>query len=326
MRVTNLADINLPLAVWLLSDDYDYVQGVENYISVTTLMKPLKQILLARRIEATDKTSDVQDYISRKLGHAIHDSIEKAWETSYARSMKLLGYPQSVIDRIAINPTDETLRVNPDLIPVRMEQRSFRKYGNYTIGGKYDMVADGQLYDNKSTSVYSWIFDSKDTYYREQGSLYRWIDDAENHHITSDDIIINFIFTDWSKAQARQKSDYPQKRVETKSVQLMTVEETDRWVGNKIALIEKYKDAPESEMPECTDEELWRSAPKYKYYSDPSKTDGRSTRNFDTLLEANTFMASKGGKGIVITVPGEVKACGYCPVFEICQQKEKYLT
>ena len=31
------------------------------------------------------------------------------------------------------------------------------------------------------------------------------------------------------------------------------------------------------------------------------------------------------GKGVVITKPGEVKRCGYCPGFEACTQKDAYL-
>lgn len=64
----------------------------------------------------------------------------------------------------------------------------------------------------------------------------------------------------------------------------------------------------------CTDEELWRSDPQYKYYTDPTKTSGRST-NFDNLADAHRHLAEKGGKGVIITKPGEPKACAYCPAF-----------
>lgn len=42
---------------------------------------------------------------------------------------------------------------------------------------------------------------------------------------------------------------------------------------------------PDEEIPECTDEELWRSPTKYKYYSDPNKTSGRSTKILILLLK-----------------------------------------
>ena len=106
----------------------------------------------------------------------------------------------------------------------------------------------------------------------------------------------------------------------------MNLEETENWISRKLDLITRYRNAPEKTIPECTDEELWRSDPKYRYYSDPQKTSGRSTKNFESLAEARQFMLNeKGGKGIVITVPGEVQRCNYCSAFNICTQKDKYI-
>jgi hypothetical protein len=165
VKVTNELGISLPLAVWLLTDDYDYVTGVENYYSVTTLQKPLRQILLPGRIPYEEQRSDVADYIARKLGHAIHDSMERSWTTDqYKRSLKLLGHPDSVIEQIAVNPTDEERRASNSMIPVYLEQRMFRKITvdgkTYTIGGKYDMVADGIIQDTKSTSAWAYTVGS----------------------------------------------------------------------------------------------------------------------------------------------------------------------
>ena len=83
-------------------------------------------------------------------------------------------------------------------------------------------------------------------------------------------------------------------------------------------------DAPESELPECTEDELWRSDPAYKYYKNPQKM-SRSTKNFDNLHDANLRLAEDGGVGIVVTVPGEVKACKTCAAFNLCTQKDRYL-
>lgn len=325
MRITNNTGINLPLAVWLLHDEYDYIDK-ENYISVTGLMKPLKQTILTSRIPRAQRTEDVSDFVARTLGHAIHDSIEKAWHKGHARSMKLLGYPDRVIERIMINPTNEELRSRNDAIPVYMEQREFREVTvdgvTFIIGGKFDMVADGELYDNKSTSAYTWLFGTRDDDNQQQGSLYKWLNPTK---ITGDHIHINYIFTDWSRMQARSNPKYPQKRVEQKSIPLWSESETERWVVGRLRKFLAYKDLPEDQIPECNDKELWRSDPAFKYYADPSKVSGRSTKNFTDKVEANDFMASKGGKGIVITVPGEAKACNYCNAFDICRQKDGYL-
>lgn len=325
MKITNNAGVSLTLAVWLLADEYDYVDK-PNYISVTTLMKPLRQIILANRVPSEMQTLDVVDLISSSFGTSLHDSIEKAWLKSELRNTALrqLGYPQDVIERVRINPTQEELNQGEDIIPIYLEQRSYRTVTingtTYTIGGKFDMVAEGMLQDNKSTSAYTWIGENKDEDYSLQGSLYRWLNPEK---IIEEFIRINFLFTDWQKVRAKADPKYPQHRVQHKDIPLMSIEDTRQWILWKLSMIQKYSLSPEKEIPECTDKELWRSDPQFKYYSDPAKTSGRSTKNFDSLHEANQHKAEKG-KGIVITVPGSPKRCGYCNAYPVCSQRLKY--
>ena len=324
MKITNNSAIPLALAVWLLHDEYDYINE-PNYISATKLLKPLKELVLSARVDYSQVECDLSDFISRALGHSLHDSVEKSWKMSYKSSLKKLGYPEEVINRVLINPTKEELAAVPDAIPVYLEQRGFRKLlingVEYIIGGKFDMVAEGIVHDNKSTSAYTWVFDNNQENYKLQGSIYKWINPEK---ITEDFIRINFIFTDWQKALAKANADYPQQRLAKKEVPLMEPAKTEQWIANKIKLIVKYSDKPESEIPPCSDEELWKSEDQFKYYSDPAKTDGRATRNFKTLAEANKFKAEKG-KGVVKVVPGVVKRCGYCSANTVCEQGKQYL-
>lgn len=323
--ITNRNNINLALAVWLLHDEYDYIKGVTKYISATTLMKPLRQMVLSKRVDPQTADIDVEDFISRAMGKSLHDSIEKSWKFGYEKSLKLMGYPEDVIKQVHVNPSDETVLTVKDIIPVYLEQRMFRELDGWTIGGKYDMVAEGIVQDNKSTSAYSWLLGGKDDDYKIQMSLYRWLDAGQAlPKIYEDFGQINFIFTDWQKVQAKSNPAYPQRRVEQKDIPLMSLRETEDWVRYKLSLIDKYQDKLEKDIPECTDDELWRSEPAFKYYADPTKT-VRSTKNFDTLAEANLFLATKG-KGIVKTVPGEPKRCAYCEAFSICSQKDKYFS
>ena len=102
--------------------------------------------------------------------------------------------------------------------------------------------------------------------------------------------------------------------------------DVEDYVVGKIKELSRLWDAPEDHLPDCTDKELWRSEPQFKYYSDPAKANdpaARSTKNFDNLAEANAFKAEKG-KGVVVTKLGEPKACEYCPAFDICKQKDAY--
>lgn len=338
MRYTNTGDVPLGLAVWLVHDEYDYIKA-ENYISVTQLMKPIRQIILTPRVPRELQVMDVSDLASSSLGSSLHDSIEKAWEKGYQLSLKKLGYPEKVIERVLVNPTQEQLQATKNPIPVYLEQRSFKKITvngkTFTIGGKFDMVTEGILNDIKSTSAFTWLYSGKDDDYILQGSFYRWLDEGGFtdpectqpigvRRITEDYIRINFIFTDWKRNDARQNPNYPQNRLQHKDYPLLSLEETEQWIRSKIAQIIKYREAPERDVPECTDEELWKTETVFKYYANPAKTDGRSTKNFTDLVAAKNYQQEKGGKGIIITVPGEPKRCEYCPAFAICSQRMRY--
>lgn len=319
MVVTNNTGIPLALAVWVLHDEYDHIDE-PNYISVTQLMKPIRHIILPRRVPREMQKADVEDFVASALGKSLHDSIEKGWVKSYKKSLRLMGFAESVIERVLINPTPEELAKTKDPIPVYLEQRSIVQFEGFAIGGKFDLVAEGILHDNKSTSAYTWLFGTKDDDYALQGSLYKWLNPDK---ITEDFIRINFIFTDWSKMMARQNPKYPQKRLLHKDIPLWSKEKTEAWIRQKLAQLVKFKDVDEANIPECTDEELWKSEPRYKYYADATKTSGKSTKNFDDAVEARKFMVEKGGKGVIVTVPGEPKRCDYCNAAPICSQRKR---
>lgn len=324
MKISNVTGIPLTLAVWAVHDDYDFINE-SNYISVTTLMKPTRQVVLNYRVKPEDREQlDAADLIASSWGSALHGSVEAAWN-KYETNLKKLGYPDQVIKRVRINPTPEEVAANPDIIAIYMEQRGFIEIDGWRVGGKFDFVGEGQVQDNKSTTAYTWLYGTKDEDYKLQLSMYRAIHPTI---ITEDTGQVNFLFTDWKKADAKSNPKYPQKRLESKTIPLMLVEDTVNWMRGRLNEIKKYMNTPETELPRCTDEELWRSAPQYKYYSDPEKAKipgTRSSKNFDTLHEANQYWrVEKGGKGIVITVPGKVKRCTYCGVFNLCTQKDEY--
>lgn len=315
-QYANVSSVPLSLAVFLATDTYDHVD-TPNYISVTSLIKPVRQLILASRVPQTQASPDLGSMINSRMGTAIHDAIERSWKDNYATALKTLGYPDRVISRIRINPTKEEL--SQDIIPVYLEQRAFKKIGKYTIGGKYDFIGEGRVEDFKSTSTYTAMSKNKDDDYILQGSLYRWLNPEL---VTRDEMAIQFIFTDWSAAKAKTDPAYPQKRIQERVLKLKSISETEAYVRRKLALLEQYWDANESDIPECLDADLWRSDPVFKYYKNKEKT-GRSTKNFDNKQDAYTRMAVDGNTGTVIEYPGQVKACLYCQGFSVCTQKDR---
>lgn len=328
-QITNEAGFGLSMAVWLAFEDYDNGASAypdDNLISATALLKPTRRIVLEPRVPAQDAIPDVKDRIALRFGHAIHDSIEAAWKKGYWPAMKALGYPDRVIEKVQINPSDTLLKQFPDVIPVFLEQRFYRPVEvdglRVVISGKVDQIINGELNDTKTTSVYTYINRSKQEDYILQGSIYRWLAPDK---ITSDVMRIQHIFTDWQRTLATHSENYPADRVHEFVVELMEPAEIEAWIKAKIREIVNNQGRDEADVVRCNDKELWMSQPTFKYYSDPAKASagGKSSRNFDNYFAAQQHLNSKK-KGAIVTVPSEPKACGYCPASPICSQRKEF--
>ncbi len=325
-RMTNNAGIDLSVALWLAHDDYDYVDK-PNYISVTTLIKPIRQIILGARVEEQTRQDpskavpvDIIDRFNSVMGQTLHLGVELSWKNHYRTSMAKLGYPKRAIELVRINPEVE----EPDTIPVYTEQRVERIVEvdgeRFVVGGKIDLIIEGRLRDVKSTKVFQYTNQSGVSRWRLQGSLYRWLNPGKVHH---DEFLVQYLLVDWARGLAGRDPNYPPHPAPKRSVQLMVPEESERWVTNKLRLLKQYRSAPEADLPECEEDDLWRSAPVWKYYAS-GDTSKRATKNFTSAQEANAFRAEKG-KGVVVLVPGQVKACNYCPCAPLCGQYQRLL-
>ena len=320
--LTNNTQIPLSIAVWLADSTYDHQDEIPNYISVTSLLKSPRQLVLGSRLNAGNfEAVDVADKMASKFGTAVHDSIEDAWVNRYQENLLRLGYPGHIVERILVNP--EPHHLYEGCIPIYMEKRSYMTVGKYTIGGKFDFVGDGILDDFKSTGVYSYTSGCNEWKYRLQLSLYRWLNPDI---ITSDHANIQFIFTDWKKHEALFKASkgYPSTRMHQHKVRLMSVPETDLWVRRKLEHIDLLMDAPEAELPLCDRQDLWQDECVYKYYKNPEKLT-RSSGNFDTMAEATIKWIEDGRKGVIKEVYGPAKGCLYCEAFKLCSQKDQLI-
>jgi hypothetical protein len=319
-RYTDVSEVPLALAVFLASDNYDY-DDTPNVISATTLLRSLRQIILPSRLLPGMGLTSLPSMMANREGAAIHDGIERAWKENHRNAMEALGYPKRVIDLVMVNPTPEDLKNNPDAIPVYLEQRLKRKLGKWTISGKFDFVGEGRVQDFKRTKVWTYLNQVNNNKYALQGSIYRWLD---SRLITQDDMDIHFIFSDWQGSKVRSDPNYPKLPFKTQSFDLISLREIEQFITKKVHQIETYMDAPEEEIPECSDEDLWRSEPEFKYYKNPTKT-ARSTKNFDNLHDARLRMVEDGSVGLIKEVPGQVTACKYCPAFAVCSQKDRLI-
>lgn len=318
-RYSQVSAVPLSLGVFLAHDNYDHNPD-PLHMSATTIIKPLRQIVLAARVPESDAVVDLASMMASRLGTAIHSGIEHAWINHYQTAMASLGFPQHVINLVRINPTADEVAANPDIIPVYMEQRLTKKVGKWTISGKFDFIGQGRLEDFKNTSAFVVMNHTNDEKFAKQGSIYRWMGP---HLITQDHMAIQFIIRDWAAARARAEQNYPQRAFVERILSLEPAGDIQIYVERKLALIERYWDAPESEVPPCSDDELQRSEAVFKYYANPDNAakGGRSTKNFNDKPTAMAHLAS-AGKGVVKEVPGQVTACRFCNAFAACTQKD----
>jgi len=312
---TNHSQIPISLAVWLCDDDYDHNDD-PMAISATSLLKPMQALILARRNRDLTKVADVESLIPSRMGTALHTAIENTWNNpdKVTKILLALGYSPTVVSKILINPEKE--QILTDSVCIYMEQRRSKQVGKYSISGKFDFVIEGTLEDFKSTGTYGYISGSNTEKYRQQGSIYRWLNPDI---ITQDYMRIQFIFTDWSKMKARTEAGYPQKRLLEQKIPLMSIAETEAFVTGIVNDVAWYESDEAIPLPLCSDEELWRSATVFKYYKDPAKK-ARSTKNFDNAEDAQIRLHKDGSIGEVVIHPGQVKRCGYCDVIGICPQ------
>jgi len=320
MQLTNNTGLPLSIAVWLGTDDYDYNDD-PTHISATTLNKPLRAVVLARQNKELTKIADVASLIPSRMGTAFHTAIEASWvnPNNLKRVLLQLGYPEKVIARIKINPSKEEL--TEDTIPVYMEIRSSKQIKGFNVSGKFDFVAEGNLEDFKSTSTYSYIYSSNIDSYRLQGSIYRWLNPEI---VTGSYLTIRYLFTDWSAAKAKQEKEYPQSRILSQNIPLLSVTETEAYINKFLTNISNLMGASQDQLPLCTPDELWQKPAVFKYYKDPTKL-GRSTKNFDNAYDANTRLLADGNVGIVKEISGEIVRCKYCDVIGICDQAQTYI-
>lgn len=315
LRYSGVNDVPLALGVFLASDSYDY-NSDPNTISATTLIKPLRQIILPSRVPENAGKPLLSDQMRNRMGAAIHDAIERAWLYNHRNAMLSMGFPSNVIDRVLINP--EKAQLLPNSIPVYLEQRATKKVGKWTVSGKFDFVGEGRVQDFKSTSVWTYKNQVNNNKYAFQGSIYRWLNPEI---ITEDDMEIHFIFTDWKANMVKTDPNYPSKHFQTQRFKLLSVPYIEQYITQKLQDIETYWNAAEQDIPYCTDEDLWRSEPVFKYYKSADKT-LRSTKNFESKQEAMLRFVQDGSTGLIKEVPGQVTACKYCPAFGVCTQKD----
>ena len=263
---------NLPAAIVAAVQNDPYVGGGD--ISTTKLIdSPRVRVLGGKHKDQI--TVDVSERVWALLGQAVHTILERA------------GLRQE---------------------GMVVEERLYADVDGWQVSGQVDSMhlEMQKLSDYKVTTV--WKKGGSDGWTRQLNVL-RWLAHKNGHTINTLEVI--GIFRDWRKSEALRDPSYPQSAIQTIHVPLWTLDETEDYVRERVAI---HQAASKGIDIQCTDEERWMSPSKFALMKDGAKRAVRVADRAEDLGEA--------GEGYsIVERKGEAKRCQmYCDVAAFCTQ------
>ena len=184
-----------------------------------------------------------------------------------------------------------------------------------TLSGTPDLLEGKKLSDWKTTSVFTLIYKSRMESWAAQVNVYRLL--FLKHGFTDiNELEVVAMFRDHQRSKARYKSDYPQHGAEVIPMPLWPIERVEKYINDRVALLELHKNTPDNKLPECTAEETWRSETVYKCMKEGNV---KSKKNFSNKEDAQKYCDEK--KLTLLEVKGENRKCSdYCYACQFCSQ------
>lgn len=300
MKITNTLKLPEILVPWLTKTTYTG-DPKSTVFSATTLIRSVREIILTKRLNDPklreeygypEPVADVHTFLRARIGQAIHTAIEET----------LVGD--------GVSKDDNT----------HVELRRNTEFNGVTITGQFDLVKDGTLYDWKTMSAEGAKY-PRTTDYQLQASIYQWL---FPELIVKPRAKFIKILLNWSSAASARSDSYPASPILEEEVPLLPRSVVEDFIRDKTTQLIAAANLDESDLPECTDAELWTSAPEYKYFKKAGQN--RATKAFGTdKAAAYLYLKEQGGIGFVQEFKGEARKCLYCPAFIVCSQKDRLI-
>lgn len=277
MIITNKLNLPTPF-VRMAESDYKYA---EKRYSITTLLKPTREILLCRRHDH-EIEQDCSEMIWALFGQAVHSILQKASDgkTEFAE-----------------------------------ERLEYTLENGYTISGIIDLydMAKEEVVDYKTASTWKVVFnDFKD--WEKQGLGYAWL--LQKNGLPCKTVKFYGILKDHSIAEAKRKADYPKLPVVEVPFKFDSIDEIDKYLREKVEELIKCESIPDNELPLCSEEDRWRSPNKYAVMKKGRKS---ALRLLDTQEEAEEWQKANGGDSIEVRAGVDKKCVDYCRCKDYCK-------
>lgn len=193
-----------------------------------------------------------------------------------------------------------------------VEERLYADVDGWKLSGQFDRlhVEDKVLQDYKVCSTYK---AGGDEGWTRQLNVLRWLAAQNGYEI--DRLQIVAIFRDWKKAEAERKPDYPQAPMAVIDVPVWDIEQTYKYVSERVAL-HRSSDDPAVDV-ECTSEERWYSGTTFALLKTGGKRASKVASTREELGEP-----PKGYE--IVERPGVNRRCeSYCEVAPFCEQYQR---
>lgn len=277
MKISNKLKLPQPF-VDAVSGDYQYK---EKRYSVTTLLKPIREIMLLRR-HNSEIEQDVSDMIWAIFGTAVHSVLEN--------------------------------NTNGKLIA---EQKLEMKIGDYTLSGKSDLFDPirNELIDYKVTSTFKVLKQDFEDY-RLQGLMYCYL--LKNNDFECNKASFWLILRDWQKSKAKFDKSYPQNQLvkvafkfKQKDFDLIKI-----WLENKFNEIKESEKLTDENLPLCSSMDRWNNGDVFAVMSKNRKS---AHKLFKDENEASKWMKENNIGDYIEIRKGEDRKClEYCSCCEFC--------
>lgn len=270
MRITNKENLPLP---FVRTAEEEYEIKPKRY-SVTTLLKPVREILLNRR-HADEIEQDCSDMVWLLFGKSVHAVLEKYSEGA--------------------NEFAE-------------EKLSVELENGYTVSGIIDLydIDKAEVVDYKTASVWKAVYKDYEDW-RKQGLMYAWL--LHKNGLPCKSVFFYAILKDWSKTKAKADSSYPQSAILRVSWSIDDLTEIDEYIRAKIDEIIYYEDKQDNELPLCSTEDRWNDGDKYAVMKKSRKT---ALRVLDSVEEAEKWKTENVGDFIEVRKGTDKKCVDYC--------------
>ncbi len=194
-------------------------------------------------------------------------------------------------------------------------------FGDIGVSCFIDVYRKKKIQDWKVTSAWSYVFldDEKMKDFESQLNVDAYLATVSGFDVEELEIVM--ILRDWKKNELlRSKGGYPPRNVITIPIKLWTLEQQEKYIRDRIAYYESFKDVQDNELPFCTPVERWAKPSKWAVMKEGRKT---AIKVCDTKEIAVQYISDTGldAKHYLEERPEEQwKRCEYCAASVVCNQ------